>query len=141
MSKENFNQLMNQYSAQAEGQQLEETLLAARAARNDKIKQVLISVLVVALLAFVFVKHAELRDTVAKLLPSSEPEYKSILAVADEVKAGKTGAPTDPNERKARLKEAFQSAQNHAALIDDIMNDSPAPGPAPTPAATAPKKK
>ena len=119
---------MKQYSSEAEELQIEEARLQALYARREKIKQSVISVLVVTLYAIVYFNHAEINDTVAKLFSSDEPEYQSILALSDEVDAENSGDESvagESNDRKGKLKNALRQAKQHAAYVDGIMDDAP----------------
>jgi hypothetical protein len=127
VSKETFSRLINQYSSEAEALEIEEARLQARDARRESLKQHLITVMVIALYVIVYFKHDEIRDTVANLLGSGEPEYQSIMAINDEInseKPGGTDTRTDPTSRKGRLKEAMRRAKEHAAVVDSIMDDN-----------------
>jgi hypothetical protein len=125
--RDNFHRLMNELSTEAEELQVEEARLLALDALREKRKQQLIMVLVVALYIIVYFKYAEIRDTVASLFRSNEPEYQSILAVNEELDSEKPGAANgivDTTSRKGRLKEAMRRAKDHAAVVDQIMDDN-----------------
>jgi hypothetical protein len=126
MSQEHFSKMMSAYSTQAEAEQQAEARLLAKRARADKIRQALGGVLVALILTYGAVNHAEIRDGLAKYFPNSGAEYQGIMSVADELAAEKTGskpaATTDPNSRRARLKEAMQKANDRAAIADGIMD-------------------
>lgn len=98
--------------------------------RRERIKQALMSGVVVALFAVVFFKHAEIRDTVASLLVKGPSEREELAALETE-----TGDSASDNvatnyaraARKARLREVMRKAKEHAATVDQVMDGTTTP--------------
>jgi hypothetical protein len=142
MKNEAFGRMMVQLSEEAEQERLDEARLAALHARRERIKQQVITVVVIALYAIVGFKHAEIRDTVAGLLNSDAPEYQSITQLSAEIDTDQTevgDAATETTDRKGKLKNALKKAKQNAAIVEDIMNNAPDAAP-PAPPAPATKK-
>jgi len=140
MKNESFGRMVVQLSEEAEQERVDEARLMARQARRDRIRQSVISAVVVLLYVIVYFKRAEVNDTVAMLFSTKEPEYQSISKLSAEVDADVSnadGTSSESTDRNGKLKNALKKAKQNAALVDDIMNDAPGA----VPAAPAVKKK
>lgn len=122
-----FENLMNQFSTEAEGERAEEARQAAKAARWQTIKGWAEFVVIVTLYVLFFMHHAEIRDKLASYLASDEPEYKSLLDLQDEVEGKEVGAnrKLDPTSRRARLKALMEQAKLRSGVADEVMNYDP----------------